>query len=163
MDIKSICAGSVGISGHWKLFPNSGRRVTSLVLSAAGQLICIMTERTTVTSPAADADIPCSYQSLLLFQLPSMSKLFGKTDFKWMRYPVHVILMALTMFYLDKNSFRNIALILRTVMNVQVSHTTISNWCTNFAPHSALNGLTPAQCAGLHLSKKRKRELLLVT
>ena len=29
-------------------------------------------------------------------------------------------------------------------------------------PHSALNGLTPAQCAGLHLSKKRKRELLLV-
>jgi len=29
-------------------------------------------------------------------------------------------------------------------------------------PHSALNGLTPAQCAGLKLSKKRKRELLLV-
>lgn len=65
---------------------------------------------------------------------PSMSKLFGKTDFKRMRYPVHVILMALTMFYLGKNSFRNIALILRTIMNVQVSHTTISNWCTRFAP-----------------------------
>ena len=65
---------------------------------------------------------------------PSMSKLFGKTDFKRMRYPVHVILMALSMFYLGKNSFRNIALILRTVMNVRVSHTTISNWCTNFAP-----------------------------
>jgi len=63
-----------------------------------------------------------------------MSKLFGKTDFKRMRYPVHVILMALTMFYLGKNSFRNIALILRTVMNVQVSHTTISNWRTHFAP-----------------------------
>ena len=63
-----------------------------------------------------------------------MSKLFGKTDFKRMRYPVHVILMALSMFYLGKNSFRNIALILRTVMNIQVSHTTISNWCTNFAP-----------------------------
>ena len=30
-------------------------------------------------------------------------------------------------------------------------------------PHSALNGITPAQCAGLHLSKKRKRVLLLVT
>ena len=53
---------------------------------------------------------------------PSMSKLFGKTDFKRMRYPVHVILMALSMFYLGKNSFRNIALILRTVMNIQVSH-----------------------------------------
>ena len=63
-----------------------------------------------------------------------MSKLFGKTDFKRMRYPVHVILMALTMFYLGKNSFRNIALILRTVMDVRVSHTTISNWCTRFAP-----------------------------
>ena len=65
---------------------------------------------------------------------PSMSKLFGKADFKRMRYPVHVILTALSMFYLGKNSFRNIALILRTVMNVQVSHTTISNWCTKFAP-----------------------------
>lgn len=65
---------------------------------------------------------------------PSVSKLFGKTDFKRMRYPVHVILMALSMFYLGKNSFRNIALILRSVMNVQVSHTTIGNWCTRFAP-----------------------------
>ena len=65
---------------------------------------------------------------------PSMSKLFGKTDFKRMHYPVHVILMALSMFYLGKNLFRNIALILRTVMNVRVSHTTISNWCTRFAP-----------------------------
>lgn len=64
----------------------------------------------------------------------SMSKLFGKTDFKRMRYPIHVILTALTIFYLGKNSFRNIALILRTVMNVQVSHTTISNWCACFAP-----------------------------
>ena len=65
---------------------------------------------------------------------PSMSKLFGKTDFKQMRYPVHVILMALTTFYLGKNPFRNIALILRTVMNIQMSHTTISNWGTRFAP-----------------------------
>ncbi len=65
---------------------------------------------------------------------PSMSKLFGKADFKRMRYPVHVILTALSMFYLGKNSFRNIALILRTVMDVKVSHTTISNWCTKFAP-----------------------------
>ena len=29
-------------------------------------------------------------------------------------------------------------------------------------PHSALNGLTPAQVAGLNLSKQRKREFLLV-
>jgi Transposase and inactivated derivatives len=65
---------------------------------------------------------------------PSMSKLFGKTDFKRMRYPVHTIIMALSMFYLGKNSFRNIALILRIVNNIKVSHTTISNWCKNFAP-----------------------------
>jgi hypothetical protein len=49
-----------------------------------------------------------------------MSKLSGKADFKRMRYPVHVILTALSMFYLGKNSFRNIALILRAAMNIQV-------------------------------------------
>lgn len=65
---------------------------------------------------------------------PSMSKLFGKTDFKRMRYPLQTIIMALSMFYLEKNSFRNIALILRIVNNIKVSHTTISNWCKNFAP-----------------------------
>lgn len=77
---------------------------------------------------------------------PSVSKLFGKTDFKRMRYPVHVILMALSMFYLGKNSFRNIALILQTTMNVQVSHTTIGNWCTRFAPlfQNIAIGLIPA-------------------
>lgn len=33
----------------------------------------------------------------------------------------------------------------------------------NFArPHSELNGLTPAQIDGLNLSKRRKREFLLV-
>ena len=64
----------------------------------------------------------------------SMSTLFGKHDFKRMRYPVHLIVSALCMFYLGKNSFRNISLILRTAWNVSVSHTTISIWCTRFAP-----------------------------
>jgi putative transposase len=63
-----------------------------------------------------------------------MSALFGKTDFKRMRYPVFLIITALSMFYLGKNSFRNISLILRTAFNIEVSHTTISNWCTRFAP-----------------------------
>lgn len=67
-------------------------------------------------------------------QSPSMSHLFGKHDFKRMRYPVHIIITALSMFYLGKNSFRNISLILRTVFNIKVSHTTISNWCKGFAP-----------------------------
>jgi len=67
-------------------------------------------------------------------QSPSMTNLFGKEDFKRMRYPVFLIITALSMFYLGKNSFRNIALILRVVHNIKVSHTTISNWCTKFAP-----------------------------
>ncbi len=65
---------------------------------------------------------------------PSMSSLFGKCDFKRMRYPMHLIITALCMFYLGKNSFRNISLILRTVYNEHVSHTSVANWCTKFAP-----------------------------
>jgi len=64
----------------------------------------------------------------------SMSRLVGKEDFKGMRYPVHIIITALSMFYLGKSSFRNIALILRVANNIKVSHTTISNWCKKFAP-----------------------------
>lgn len=67
-------------------------------------------------------------------EVASMSNLFGKTDFKRMRHPVHLIITALSMFYLGKNSFRNIALIFQIAFNVKVSHTTISNWCKNFAP-----------------------------
>jgi transposase-like protein len=63
-----------------------------------------------------------------------MSALFGKTDFKRMRHPVFLVVTALTMFYLGKNSFRNISLILRTAFNIKVSHTTVANWCTRFAP-----------------------------
>ena len=65
---------------------------------------------------------------------PSMSTLFGKQDFKRMRYPVSTIISALCMFYLGKNSYRNISLIMRIAFNIKVSHTTISNWCTKFAP-----------------------------
>ena len=65
---------------------------------------------------------------------PSMSTLFGKHNFKRMRYPVQIIITALSMFYLGKNSFRNISLILKTAFNIKVSHTTVSNWCVKFAP-----------------------------
>lgn len=65
---------------------------------------------------------------------PSMSTLFGKHNFKRMRYPVQLVITALSMFYLGKNSFRNISLILRVAFNIKVSHVTISNWCTRFAP-----------------------------
>jgi len=64
----------------------------------------------------------------------SMSNLFGKTDFKRMRYPVHTVLQAITMFYLGTTSFRKIALILRLTYNVRISHQTVSDWCKKFAP-----------------------------
>ena len=64
----------------------------------------------------------------------SLSNLFGKANFKRMRYPVFIIMTAISMFNLGKNSFRNISLILQTVWNIKVSHTTVANWCTNFAP-----------------------------
>ena len=65
---------------------------------------------------------------------PSMSSLFGKHDFKRMRYPAHTVITALSLFYLGKNSFRNISLIFQTAFNIKVSHTTVGNWCTRFAP-----------------------------
>jgi putative transposase len=58
----------------------------------------------------------------------------GKADFSGMRYPVHIIIAAIVMFFIGNNSFRKIALIMRILHNVSVSHTTISNWCTRFAP-----------------------------
>jgi transposase-like protein len=51
-----------------------------------------------------------------------------------MRHPVQLIVTVLSMFYLGKNSFRNISLILKTAFNIKISHTTVSNWCTRFAP-----------------------------
>ena len=64
----------------------------------------------------------------------SSSSLFGKTDFSRMRYPVHIIIAAIVMFFAGNNSFRKIALIMRLLHNITISHTSISNWCTRFAP-----------------------------
>ena len=65
---------------------------------------------------------------------PSMTRLFGKEDFKRMRHPAHLVLTALSMFFLGKSSYRNISLIFRLMFSVKVSHTTIGVWCTKFAP-----------------------------
>lgn len=76
----------------------------------------------------------------------SCSSLFGKTDFKRMRYPVHIIIAAIVLFFIGNNSFRKIVLIMRLLHNVSLSHTTISNWCTRFAPffHNLSLELLPA-------------------
>ncbi len=68
------------------------------------------------------------YRTLYVFSF------FGKHNFKRMRYPVQIIIAVLSMFYLGKNSFRNISLILKTAFNIKDSHTTVSNWCVKFAP-----------------------------
>ncbi len=44
------------------------------------------------------------------------------------------MISALTMFYIGKSSFRNIALMLNMLYNVKVSHVTISDWSKKFAP-----------------------------
>jgi len=62
----------------------------------------------------------------------SMFKLTDKTDFKSMLHLVHIIISAFYIFYLGKNSFRNITRILKVDNNVKDSHTTISNWCKKF-------------------------------
>lgn len=63
-----------------------------------------------------------------------------------MRYPAHIIIAAIVLFYVGKNSFRNIVQIMQLLHNISVSHTTISNWCTRFAPlfHNIAMELIPA-------------------
>jgi len=76
---------------------------------------------------------------------PSMSNILGKSDFKRMRHSIHLVVTALTMFYIGKNSFRNIALMLNIIYNIKVSHVTISDWCKKFAPifHNKMISLMP--------------------
>ena len=77
---------------------------------------------------------------------PSMSKVLGKTDFKRMRHSLHLVVTALTMFYIGGMSFRKIALTLKILYNIKVSHVTISDWCKKFAPifHSKMLSLMPS-------------------
>jgi transposase-like protein len=63
-----------------------------------------------------------------------MSQLLGKHDFKRMRHSVFLIFTALTMYFIGKDSTRNIAFLLKFVYNIKVSHTTVADWCKKFAP-----------------------------
>lgn len=65
---------------------------------------------------------------------PSISNIFGKTDFKRMRHSIHLVITALTLFYIGGVSFRKIALMLNLLYNIKLSHVTISDWCKKFAP-----------------------------
>lgn len=76
---------------------------------------------------------------------PSMSNIIGKDNFKRMRHSLHLIITALTMFYIGGTSFRKIAFILKILYNINVSHVTVSDWCKKFAPifHSKMLSLMP--------------------
>lgn len=53
---------------------------------------------------------------------------------KGMRFPLHVILTALTLCFLNNTSTRAIAHFLYTTTSIKVSHVTIASWTHKFAP-----------------------------
>lgn len=77
---------------------------------------------------------------------PSISNIFGKENFKYMRHSVQHVITALTMFYIGGTSFRKIALMLEMLYNIKISHVTVSAWCKKFAPifHTKMITLIPA-------------------
>lgn len=62
----------------------------------------------------------------------------GKLDFKGMRYPVHIILMALDLYYLSGSSTRRASQYIYRMFNIKVSHVTISSWTKKFAAYFKL-------------------------
>lgn len=53
---------------------------------------------------------------------------------KEMRFPLHVILTALTLYFLNNSSTRAISQFLMINSGIKVSHVTIANWTNKFAP-----------------------------
>lgn len=76
---------------------------------------------------------------------PSMSNIIGKDNFKRMRHSIHLVITALTLFYIGGTSFRKISTMLGILYNIKVSHVTVSDWCKKFAPifHSKMLALMP--------------------
>ncbi|WP_410745802.1 IS6 family transposase, partial [Clostridium neonatale] len=64
----------------------------------------------------------------------SSEKLTGSLSMKGMRFPLHIILTALTLYFLNNTSTRAIAHFLHTTANIKVSHVTIASWAHKFAP-----------------------------
>ena len=69
---------------------------------------------------------------------PSMSNIIGKDNFKRMRHSLHLVITALTLFYIGGTSFRKITTMLEILYNIKVSHVAVSDWCKKFAPHFSL-------------------------
>lgn len=69
----------------------------------------------------------------------SSENLSGSLSMKGMRFPLHIILTALTLYFLNNFSTRAISQFLFATANIKVSHVTISNWVHKFAPFFKLS------------------------
>ncbi|USS00673.1 IS6 family transposase [Clostridium septicum] len=58
----------------------------------------------------------------------------GSLSMKGMRFPLHVILTALTLYFLNNSSTRAISQLLMINSGIKVSHVTIASWTNKFAP-----------------------------
>ena len=65
----------------------------------------------------------------------SSEQLTGSLSMKGMRFPLQIILNALTLYFLNNSSTRSIAQFFKVAFNIKVSHVTIANWITKFAPY----------------------------
>ena len=62
----------------------------------------------------------------------------GSLSMKGMRFPLQIIITALTLYYLNNTSTRAISQFLMTTFNIKVSHVTVANWSNKFAPYFKL-------------------------
>lgn len=62
----------------------------------------------------------------------------GKLNFKDMRFPIHIILMSLDLYFLNESSTRRISQYLFKTFNIKVSHVTIASWTKKFAAYFKL-------------------------
>lgn len=64
----------------------------------------------------------------------SSEHLTGSLSMKGMRFSLHIILTALTLYFLNNSSTRAISQFLLATANIKVSHVTIASWTHKFAP-----------------------------
>lgn len=70
--------------------------------------------------------------------LSSSELITGSTSMKGMRFPLHIILITLTLYYLNNTSTRAISQFLYNTFDIKISHVTISKWSNKFAPYFKL-------------------------
>lgn len=70
---------------------------------------------------------------------PASSKLVLPQEFtmKRMRHPLHIVLTAITLYFIGNSTLRKIRDTLLLTHKVKVSHVTIAKWCKKFAPFLA--------------------------